>query len=333
MSSPEVRSRLASDFVLLKVNTNVLYDKDRGSYDQFRAAYGNIDSQPYVVFLNGEGEFIETLSFHGLKSVEEFAKLLPLVKDAEPGSESSGLAEQIESKGLLWVLLLVFLGGIGASLTPCVYPLIPITISVFGAREASSRLAAFGLSWVYVSGIVATYTALGLVAATVGKGIGEAMSSPWVLVGIALVLGAMGLSSLGAYEIGLPAALQTKLSAKGGKGVVGAFVMGLLAGLIATPCVGPILVTILVFVAQSQNLVLGAGLLATFALGMGMLFVALGTFAGLLAKLPTSGHWMVGVKTAFGVVFVVFALYYLRLAFPVVNAPIHFVYDVAGRLG
>lgn len=332
LSAPTIRNRLASEFVLIKVNTNTLYASDRSTYDRLRAAYGNIDSQPFVVFLNGNGEFIERLSFHGLRSIEEVGKVLPEVREATPEGASAGLAEQIESQGLLWVLLLVFVSGIGASLTPCVYPLIPITISVFGAREASSKLAAFGLSWVYVSGIVVTYTALGLIAASVGRGIGEAMSSPWVLAGIALVLGAMGLSSLGAYEVGLPIALQTKLSEKGGKGVVGAFVMGLLAGLIATPCVGPILVTILVFVAQTQNLVLGAGLLATFALGMGMLFLVLGTFAGLLSKLPTSGPWMVGVKTVFGAVFVVFALYYLRLAFPVISSPIHLVYDVTALL-
>lgn len=331
---PTVAPTLRADFALLKVNTDVLYEADRPRYDAFKQAFGNIDNQPYVVFLNARGEFLPDLSFHGLKSAEELLPILPTVADAAPGGESGegGLARQIEEDGLLAVLLLVFLGGLAASLTPCVYPLIPITISVFGAREATSRLQAFGLSTVYVGGIVLTYTALGLVAASVGKGIGEAMKSPWVLVGLAALMIAMGLSSLGLYEIGLPTSLQTRLSMAGGKGALGALIMGLVAGLVATPCVGPILVTVLVFVAQTQDLALGALLLATFALGMGMLFLVLGTFAGLLSRLPRSGPWMVAVKTAFGAVFFVVALYYLRLALPFVKAPIEAAWSVAGLL-
>lgn len=333
LMAPEVAPRLRQDFVLLKVNTDILYDDHRPRYDAMKAAYGNIDNQPYVVFLNRAGQFLPDVSFHGLKSVEELTPLLDRAPDATPdGAGDGGLATRIEQEGLLWVLLLVFLGGVGASLTPCVYPLIPITISLFGAQEARSRVHAFGLSSVYVAGIVVTYTVLGLVAASVGKGIGQAMSNPWVLVVIAAVMIAMGLSSLGLFELTLPPSLQAKLSGAGGKGVIGALVMGLVAGLVATPCVGPILVTILVYVAQSQNLALGALLLATFALGMGMLFLGIGTFAGLLSRLPRSGPWMVGIKTAFGAIFMVVALYYLRLAWPFVKVPIELAWDVANLL-
>ncbi|MEO1272308.1 MAG: cytochrome c biogenesis protein CcdA, partial [Myxococcota bacterium] len=257
--------------------------------------------------------------------------LLPRVRDASPEAkaEESNLSDQIKRDGLLWVLLLVFLAGVGASLTPCVYPLIPITISVFGARDADSRLQAFGLSSIYVLGIVATYTVLGLVAGLAGQGIGEAMKNPFVLGGIAALMIAMGLSSFGLFELQLPSSLQNKLSAQGGKGVVGALVMGLVAGLVATPCVGPILVAILVFVAQTQDMALGALMLATFALGMGMLFLVLGTFANLINKLPRSGTWMVGVKTVFGVVFMVVALYYLRLALPFLKAPVLMAWKAA----
>jgi len=333
LMDPTIAPVLQRDFVLLKVNTDILYDDLRPRYDAIKATYGNIDNQPYVVLLNRDGEFLPDLSFHGLKSPEEVAPLLERAPDATPGDGAeAGLAGQIEKEGLLWVLVLVFLGGVAASLTPCVYPLIPITLSLFGAQEARSRLHAFGLSSVYVGGIVLTYTVLGLVAASVGKGIGQAMSNPWVLVVIATVMVAMGLSSLGLFELTLPESVQSRLSGAGGKGVLGALVMGLVAGLVATPCVGPILVTILVFVAQSQNLALGALLLATFALGMGMLFLGIGTFAGLLAKLPRSGPWMVGIKTAFGAVFMVVALYYLRLAWPFVKAPIELAWNVAGLL-
>ena len=322
--APKVAAILRSSFVLLKINTNTLFETDQPTYDRLTAAYGNIDAQPFVVFLNGNGDYLEQLSFHGLKQPDVVLAVLPKVKEAnaESGAESAGLARRIQEEGLGLVLLLLFLGGLGASLTPCVYPLIPLTISIFGAGEARSRLAAFGLSSIYVAGIVVCFTALGLLAATVGRGIGQAMNNPWVLAGLAGIFIAMGLSSLGAFEIALPAGLQQSLSSGQGKGAPRAFLMGLVAGLLATPCVGPILVSVLVFVAQTQDMALGALLLATFALGLGMLFLVVGTFAGLLARLPRSGPWMVGVKTVFGIVFVVVALYYLKGALPAVKAPV-----------
>ena len=334
LMSPEIAATLVSEFTLIKLNTDILYESYKPTYDGLKDKYGNIDSQPYVVFLNGKGEYLPAMSFHGLKGVDEVLALLPNIKDASPDSKAGegGLSAQLEKKGLLWVLLLVFLGGVGASLTPCVYPLIPITISVFGARDADSRLQAFGLSSVYVFGIVLTYTVLGLVAAVVGQGIGEAMKNPWVLLSIASVMVAMGLSSLGLFDIQLPSSLQNKLSAQGGKGVLGALVMGLVAGLVATPCVGPILVAILVYVAQTQDMALGALLLSTFALGMGMLFLVLGTFANLLSKVPRSGTWMVSVKTVFGILFMVIALYYIRLALPFVKTPVLMAWDLAVKL-
>ncbi len=323
-SNPDVAALLRADFVLIKLNTNTLYSDHQPVYERLKEAYGNIDAQPFIVFLNGHGEYLENLSFHGLKDTATVQAVLPKVKEAnaESGAQSAGLARRIQEEGLLLVLLLLFVGGLGASLTPCVYPLIPLTISIFGAHAAKSRLAAFGLSAIYVAGIVVCFTVLGLVAASVGRGIGQAMSNPWVLAGLAVVFVAMGLASLGAYEIALPASLQQSLSGGKGKGVVRVFLMGVVAGLLATPCVGPILVSVLIFVAQTQDMVLGALLLATFALGLGMLFLVVGTFAGLLARLPRSGPWMIGVKTLFGLIFIVVALYYLKGALPAVKAPV-----------
>lgn len=327
---PEVQPILMNEFVLVKLNTNVLYDKYKPLYDKLTAEYGNIETQPYVVFLNGNGEFLKQLSFNGLKQKDEFLPILPQVKDAAAEGGEAGLAGQIQSEGLAVVLLLIFLGGIGASLTPCVYPLIPITVAVFGARTAQSRLQSFGLSCIYVSGMVVFFVAMGLIAASVGRGIGALMNSPWVLGGLAVLFIVMGLGSFGLFEMNLPAGLQNKLSQAGGKGVGGAFVMGLVAGLVATPCVGPILVSVLVFVAQSQDLLLGGLLLAVFALGMGLLFLVIGTFAGMLTRLPRSGPWMLGVKTVFGIVFIVVAFYYLKNAFPFIKAPIYGAYKLVG---
>ena len=327
---PEVAPILQSEFVLIKLNTNILYDDHRPLYDDLTARYGNIETQPYVVFLNGNGEFLKQFSFNGLKEKEEFAPILPQVKDANAESGGGGIAGQIKSDGLGVVLLLIFLGGIGASLTPCVYPLIPITVAVFGARTAQSRLQAFGLSCVYVSGMVVFFVSMGLIAASVGRGVGVLMNSPWVLGGLAVLFIVMGLGSFGLFEMSLPSSLQTRLSQAGGKGVGGAFVMGLVAGLVATPCVGPILVSVLVFVAQSQDLLLGGLLLAVFALGMGLLFLVIGTFAGMLSRLPRSGPWMMGVKTVFGIVFIVVAFYYLKNTVPALKAPLYGAWKLAG---
>jgi thiol:disulfide interchange protein len=330
---PEVAPILQAEFVLIKLNTNILYDDYKPLYDQLTARYGNIETQPYVVFLNGEGEFLKQFSFNGLKEKEDFAPILPQVKDASAEGGGGGLAGQIANEGLAVVLLLIFLGGIGASLTPCVYPLIPITVAVFGARTAQSRLQAFGLSCVYVSGMVVFFVAMGLIAASVGRGIGALMNNPWVLGSLAIMFIVMGLGSFGLFEMKLPSSVQNKLSQAGGKGIGGAFVMGLVAGLVATPCVGPILVSVLVFVAQSQDLLLGAVLLAVFALGMGLLFLVIGTFAGMLTRLPRSGPWMLGVKTVFGIVFIVVAFYYLKNAVPALKAPIYAAWKLAAMVG
>jgi thiol:disulfide interchange protein DsbD len=195
-----------------------------------------------------------------------------------------------------------------------VYPLIPITISVFGARGASSRRRSFALSLTYVLGIAVTYTALGLIAASFGTVFGGIMQNVWVLVGLAAVFVLLGLASLGAIELALPSELQTRLSETGGAGYGGALSMGLVAGLIAAPCVGPIVAGILVYVAQQGSLWLGGLLLFDFAMGLGVLFVVLGTFSGLIHSLPKSGAWMDGVKAVFAMIFFGIALYYLQFA-------------------
>ncbi len=330
LKAPEVASALGRDFVLLKVNTDILYENNKPTYQALKERFGNIDSQPYIVFVSPGDVHLKAASFHGLVDVPAFQEKMASALEGEAGAGGEDIGAMLAKDGLAWVLVVVFLGGVGASLTPCVYPLIPITLSLFGARESDSRLQAFFLSSVYVAGIVVTYTVLGLVAASVGRGIGEAMSHPGVVIGMAAVMAVMAAGSLGLFEMNLPTSVQTKLSSAGGKGVAGAFVMGLLAGLIATPCVGPILVAVLVYVAQSQDLVLGGTLLAVFALGMGMLFLVLGTFASAINKIPRSGAWMVGVKTFFGIVFLVAALYYLRIVVPQITAPLHWLYSIAG---
>jgi thiol:disulfide interchange protein DsbD len=212
--------------------------------------------------------------------------------------------------GWLWAYASVFVGGFLTSLTPCVYPLIPITVSLFGGRgDHVPRRRAIGLAALYVSGIGCMYAALGVGSALAGRAFGTFMANPWVMVPIALLFVAMAASMFGAFELNLPPALQQKLTTIGGKGFFGAFAMGLVGGIIAAPCTGPVLASILAFVATTRSLLLGASLLVTYALGMGVLFFAIAAFA---VALPKSGAWMEAVKSVFGIIMLAAALYFLR---------------------
>jgi thiol:disulfide interchange protein DsbD len=216
--------------------------------------------------------------------------------------------------GWLWAYASVFVGGFLTSLTPCVYPLIPITVSLFGARdEKSTRGRAIALAACYVGGIGAMYSGLGLFSAIAGRAFGSYMASPWVMVPIALLFAAMAASMFGAFELALPSGLQQRLTTVGGKGFGGAFLMGLVGGLIAAPCTGPVLASVLAYVATTRSMFMGATLLFTYALGMGVLFFVIAAFA---IGLPKSGAWMDMVKSVFGIVMVVAALYFLRNVIP-----------------
>src|SRR5437588_443234 len=199
----------------------------------------------------------------------------------------------------------LFLGGILTSLTPCVYPLIPITVSIFGARQAEHRGRSIALSATYVAGIAAMFSALGLFAALSGKAFGAFLSSPAVIAVLAVFLVALAASMFGAFEIALPSALQQKLSGVKSAGFAGAFGMGLVAGIIAAPCTGPVLAGVLAFVATQRSAVLGFWMLFTYAIGMGVLFFVLGATS---LRLPRSGPWMETVKSVLGVALVAAAV-------------------------
>jgi thiol:disulfide interchange protein DsbD len=222
------------------------------------------------------------------------------------------LTQLLQGAGIhfVWAYALAFLAGILTSLTPCVYPLIPITVGLFGARdEKTTRIGAMALAACYVGGIAAMYSTLGIVVGLTGGQFGTFMASKAVMVPVALFFIAMAASMFGAFELGLPSEWQARLSGVGGKGGLGAFLMGLVAGLIAAPCTGPPLAALLVFVGTQKSVVLGGSLLFVYALGMGLLFFAI---AGFALNLPRSGAWMDAVKSAFGVVMLVAALYFLR---------------------
>lgn len=206
-----------------------------------------------------------------------------------------------------------YLGGLLVSLTPCVYPMIAITVSVFGANPAMNRRRAMALSLSFVLGISAMYTPLGLVAGLTGDLFGAALSSSWVLSGVILLLVVLATPMFGLWELTLPSSLQTKLSAVGGVGFLGAFLMGLVAGILAAPCAGPVTIALLTFVGTSQDPVQGALFFFFYSLGIGTLFFLVGTFA---MSLPRGGRWMESIKTVFGVIILVAAAYYVTIVFP-----------------
>ena len=220
-----------------------------------------------------------------------------LTQGVGPGADLSsrlGLAGGV-SVGTFAIL---FVAGVLTSLTPCVYPLIPITVGVFGARQSERRARSVLLSATYVGGIAAMYSALGLFAALSGKAFGSFLSSPLVIAVLAVFLVALAASMFGAFEVALPYALQQKLSGVKGAGFAGAFGMGLVAGIIAAPCTGPVLAGVLAFVATQRSAVLGFWMLFTYAIGMGLLFFILGATS---LRLPRSGAWMETVKSVLGV--------------------------------
>lgn len=207
----------------------------------------------------------------------------------------------------------VFLGGLLTALTPCVYPLIPITMSVFGARKDTSRGRSVLLTSSYVVGMGVVFSALGVLAAKTGQAFGSMLGHPAVVIGLAVFLGLLASSMFGAFDLALPPALQSRLTTVGGTGVAGAFLMGSVSGFLAAPCTGPVLTGLLAFVAKSQSTPLGAGLLFVYALGIGVPFFILGVST---VKLPKSGVWMEWVKNALGVMLVALAATYLKDGFP-----------------
>lgn len=219
---------------------------------------------------------------------------------------------------LVVAFLLVFLFGFLTSLTPCVYPMIPITISYIGGRSAGqSRSRGFFLSLFYVLGLAIVYAFLGVFAAVTGALFGTVTQTFWVRGFVSLVFGIMGLSMLGVFNLQLPSALQGRLQAGGPRsGFPGAIAMGMVAGLVAAPCAGPVIVALMTYIASTGNIVLGFVLMLGFAFGMGILFIVIGTFSGLITSLPAAGLWMDNVKKIFGAVMIAVALYYAKPLMP-----------------
>lgn len=231
--------------------------------------------------------------------------------------KSNKISDSIAERGLLVTLLIVFLSGLALNATPCVYPIIPITIGFFVNQSAASGGAprlrrTFSMASLYVLGMALTYSTLGLVASLSGGIFGAALQSSYVLIGLAVLMVALALSMFGVYEFKVPESLNrfaTK-STESTSGLFGALVMGLTMGIVAAPCIGPFVVALLTFATQTTPF-FAFLMFFVLALGLGLPYLILGTFSGSIKSLPRSGVWMVTVRKVFGVVLIGLALYFL----------------------
>jgi len=228
-------------------------------------------------------------------------------------AEEGGQVQDLLQKGWLWAFGGAFVAGVVTSLTPCVYPMIPITIAIFGAKDAP-RLRAMFLATMYVLGMSLMFAGLGTAAALASQGSTGILSNPWVVFPIVIFYVVLAASMFGAFELQLPASWQARLVKVGGKGTWGAFTMGMVGGLTAAPCTGPILLGLLLLVgAGTVGVPMGFALLFTYGLGLGVLIWVVAVFAVIL---PKSGPWMEGIKTVGGIALLNVGLYFLRPVVP-----------------
>jgi thiol:disulfide interchange protein DsbD len=234
------------------------------------------------------------------------------------------LAGMFENEGSLVAFFAIFLIGLALNLTPCVYPMLSVTVSLFGTHTHERMLQAFGRAVVYVLGIATMYTALGVSAALSGGLFGSWLQSPWVLGGIGALLFGLALSSFGLYQLQMPYWVTSRLGGPTGTGLIGLYLSGLVVGVFAAPCIGPPVIALLALVGAKGDALFGFQAFFSLSLGLGFPYLVLGTFSGLLKKIPKSGAWMVWVERIFGVVLTGAALFYIALAF----APKYAVYVV-----
>jgi len=226
-------------------------------------------------------------------------------------SGSPGLSDTLSSSPLLAVATL-FGAGVLTSLTPCIYPMIPITVSVITgtARERQSRLRTLGLTLTYVVGLATLYAILGLAAGLTGTLFGTVSASPWALLAIGNLLLLFSLFMFDVFPVPVPQRLMRWAGGRGGGSYGAVFLLGATSGVVAAPCGAPAFAVVLTWVAASQAGAMGFVYLFSFSLGMTAILVVAGLFSGVLAALPRSGRWMVWMKKAAGILMIAVAQYY-----------------------
>ena len=234
---------------------------------------------------------------------------------ADVNKDENSIALKIEQSGLFLGLLFVFLGGLALNLTPCVYPLIPITIGYFGGQSEgkTSKLILMGI--LFMLGMAVTYSVVGVVTSLTGAVFGALLQNPIVILVIVAIFIVLSLSMFGVYEFKLPDSLVAKAgSAKGG--LYGAFFMGLTMGIVAAPCIGPFVIGLVTYVAAKGDPFYGFLMFFVLAIGLGLPYLFLAIFSGKIKSLPRAGLWMDAVKHIFGFILIAMAIYFLLPLLP-----------------
>jgi len=262
------------------------------------------------ITVGDEGNDINSEIFTTIKQIE------PVETETSDSTEDNEIQRLIDEYGFWGYIIalgLAFVTGLLLSFSPCTYPMIPITVSIFAGQKRSVGRG-FIMSLFYVGSMAFVYGIMGLIVAMVGGVFGAWLASPGVVIGIAIVFVIFALSMFGLYELQVPNSLRQKLgtSAQGQGGVMGVIILGIVAALVVSPCVGPFVAGILLYIATSGSPVIGFLVLFVFALGLGTLYVILGTFSSAINALPGAGGWMETIKKFFGFVLLLMALYFVR---------------------
>ena len=238
-----------------------------------------------------------------------------LFLSAEKWPITSDIPVDSISAGLFITLLGYFLGGLALNLTPCIYPLIPVTVSYFGGRsnKISGKTIIHGT--LYLSGLAITNSLLGVSSALSGGLFGSLLQSPITLIFVACIMTALALSFFGFWEFRIPSFL-TRAASKNYSGYFGTFFMGLTLGVVAAPCIGPFILALLTKVAQQGDPVLGFLYFFVLSIGMGLPLCVLAVFSGAIDRLPRSGDWMVWIRKLMGWVLIGMAVYMITPLFP-----------------
>ena len=290
---------------------------------KFKVSYQICQERPQEVCFPPEDQEVEVTVNQAFKEV----KLAKEPAAEGKGQESTGdrgkredesysqwveriIKQELENKSFL-LFLLVFAAGFLTSLTPCVYPVIPIVMGYIGTRSGKKKLKGFYLSIFFVLGLAFIYSLLGVIAATTGTMMGVSFQNPVVVIVISAIFIAMGLSMAGFFEIPVPSSISSKIQSGHKSEILGSLLVGGVSGIIAAPCVGPVLVALLSWISQTGNILLGFWLTFTFSMGMGIIFLVVGTFSGVVSALPKGGKWMDYIKHFFALVLLGGGIYFL----------------------
>ncbi len=238
-------------------------------------------------------------------------------RQTDTPSWSAALSNLLKTTESWWVrFLLALLLGFLLSLTPCIYPMIPITVGILQSQGSKSVWRNLLLSLTYTMGIATTFALLGTIAAFSGSMFGNIMHNPWVVGFIVALIVYLAGSMIGFYEMYIPSWLQPNSKTVKGGSLISIFMFGVVSGTVASPCLSPGLLLLLTLVTTFNNMLLGFGLLFVFGIGLGIPLLIIGTFSGSLNVLPRAGQWMVDVKQFFGFIMLATAFYFLQAIVP-----------------